>query len=268
MNVENRKELLSKKALEFIKERFYNHYGKTQMEFRKAKENYLELKPFAPDENIWETEQQFDDNTHLFMRLLTQYYLTLTFDANLIDLSNENVKEDLSCGNIGTPGRVSKVFNGYDTHDSTELGSGRWMKPIRIARFPNTMKEKLPITKKVTLVSSCSHHFISFNSLSNPDSQVVISYIPDKFVLGISKLSRLVDYISRRFYLQEDLTRKIYEEISKAAETEDVYVGLFDIVHGCEILRGQQDNNGSFTTEYYGGAFKDPELRKQVRSRS
>jgi len=265
MNIQNRKELLNRKALEFVKERFCEHYSKTQTEFRKAKENYLNLKPFAPDGNIWESGQNIDNNTHLFMRLLTQYYLTLAFDANLIDLSNENVKEDLTCGNIGTPGRVAKVFNGYDTQDNTELGSGRWMHPIRLAKFPNTMKEKLPITSEVSLVSSCSHHFISFNSLSDSNSKVIISYIPDKFVLGISKLSRLVDYIARRFYLQEDLTRKIYEVISKAAETEDVYVGLFNIVHGCTRLRGQQDTNGSFSTEYYGGAFKDPEIRKQVK---
>jgi len=259
--------MLNKKTLNYIKKRFTEHYGKTAAEFKNAKKKYLELKPFAPDENIWETGQEIDDNTHLFMRLLTQYHLEQAFKANLIDLNNENVKEDLSTGNIGTPGRIAKVFSGFDTHDDRELGSGRWMKPIRLAKFPNTSKEKIPITKEVSLVSSCSHHFISFNSLSDPDSKVVVSYIPGKFVLGISKLSRLVDYISRRFYLQEDLTRKIYEAISEAAETEDVFVGLYSLVHGCEMFRGKCDNNGKFSTEHYGGAFKDPELRKQVKGK-
>jgi len=245
----------------FVKERFPG----SEYEFRKAWNEYIKIKDFAPDENIWETGQEISDSAHRVMRLVTQFYLTKAFQAMKIDMDNPNVAENLSDGNIGTPGRVAKVFCGYDTHDDSELGSGRWMKPIRLARFPNTMKEKLPITKEVTLVSSCSHHFISFNSLSDNSSKVIISYIPDKFVLGISKLSRLVDYISRRFYLQEDLTRKIYESISEAAETEDVYVGLFNLVHGCEKFRGKKDPNGKFTTEYYGGAFKDPELRKQVK---
>jgi len=251
-----------KEVKEFVKQRFPG----TDKEFKEAWKEYLEIKNFAPDENIWETGQKISDNAHRIMRLVTQFYLTKAFQGMKIDLNNPNVAEDLENGNIGTPGRLAKVFCGYDTHDDSELGSGRWMKPIRLARFPNTMKEKLPITKEVSLVSSCSHHFISFNSLSDSDSKVIISYIPDKFVLGISKLSRLVDYISRRFYLQEDLTRKIYEIISEAAETKDVYVGLFNIVHGCEKFRGRRDPNGKFTTEYYGGAFEDPELRKQIKN--
>ena len=266
MNVENRIQLLENSVVNYIKTRFCDYYGRTAAEFETAKENYLKLKPFAPDGNIWESGQNINDDTHLFMRLLTQYYTKLAMDANLIDLSNDNVKEDLSVGNIGTFGRVAKVHCGFDIRDSSEMGSGRWMKSIRLAKFPNTMKNKLPITKEVTLISSCSHHEISFNTLSDPDGRAIVSYIPDKFVLGISKLSRLVDYISRRYYLQEDLTRKIYETVSEAAETEDVYVGLFNVVHGCEQLRGRRDTNGKFTTEYYGGAFKDPEMRKQVRS--
>ena len=266
MNAENRNELLDKKALSYIKERFCGYYGKSQSEFRKAKENYLKLKPFAPDGNIWESDQEFNDNAHLFMRLLTQYYKMLMMDANLIDLNNGNVKEDLSVGNIGTFGRVAKVACGYDTHDDSELGSGRWMKPIRLAKFPNNSGKRLPITKKVSLVSSCSHHEIVFESLTDENGKVIISYIPDKFVLGISKLSRLVRYISRRYYLQEDLTKRIYEEISKAAETEDVYVGLYNIRHGCEFFRGIEDEQGGFSTEYYGGAFKDPALRNQVKN--
>jgi GTP cyclohydrolase I len=59
---------------------------------------------------------------------------------------------------------------------------------------------------------------------------------------------------------------QIYEEVSKAAETESVYVRLYNLVHTCESLRGAQSEDGAFTTEYYGGAFDNPETRKQVKA--
>jgi len=256
-----------KEVKEYVKKRFSLTYPEAIGYFDELWNEYKEIPEFAPDGNIFEIGYELNDKTHLIMRLVTQYFTMKQMQAMKMNLNDPNVAEDLSTGNIGTFGRIAKVFCGYDTHDDTELGSGRWMKPIRLAKFPNTSKEEIPITKEVSLVSNCSHHFISFNSLSDPDSKVIISYIPDKFVLGISKLSRLVNYISRRFYLQEDLTRKIYEAISEAAETDSVYVGLFNIVHGCEKFRGAQDNNGKFTSEYYGGKFKDPELRKQVKNK-
>jgi len=255
-----------KKVKEYVQERFLRSYPETSnKKFNEMWYQYKDIPNFAPDGNVFEIGYDLSDEVHLIVRLVTQFYTMMQMQAMKIDLTDPNVAEDLSSGNIGTFGRISKVMVGYDTHDDTELGSGRWMRPIRLAKFPNTSKERIPITKEVTLVSNCSHHFISFNSLSDSDSKVIISYIPDKFVLGISKLSRLVNYISRRFYLQEDLTRKIYEAVSNAAETESVYVGLFNIVHGCEKFRGAQDNNGKFTSEYYGGDFHDPEIRKQVK---
>ncbi len=265
MNIENRKELLNKKALEFIKERFCNHYGKSQTEFRKAKENYLNLKSFAPDENIWETNQEFDDNTHLFMRLLTQYYLTLAFDANLIDLNNENVKEDLNVGNIGTPGRIAKCWCGKNTDDNTETLSGRWIKPPRMAYFQGEVNpNQQPIFIETQIRSVCSHHYIEFNN--NPfygDSFVVVGYIPkDGIRGGISKITRFVrDFISRRAWLQEDLTEKIGKEIEKQFKTDSVFVSLKNILHGCSWTRGANDQDAKTSTIYKSGKFlENPDL--------
>lgn len=253
----------------YVKKRFKHYYPDvSDKKFNELWTKYKDLKPFAPDGNIWESGQNINDHIHLIIRLTTQFFISKSFEAQLIDLDNPNVAEDLETGNIGTPGRLAKVQISGNISDDSELGSGRWMKPIRLAKFPNVSKKRVPIIKEVSLVSACSHHFISFNSLSDPESKVIVAYIPDKFVLGISKLSRLVNFLSRRFYLQEDLTKKLYENISKAAETEDVYVGLFNIVHGCEKFRGKCDPNGKFSTEYYGGEFEtNLELLKQVRGR-
>ena len=252
-------DVLSVKCEQFIEERY-----KGETPLSEVLIQYKNLKSFAPNGNVFENAECSDD-LHSVVRLVTQWHLTLAFSAMKIDLTDPNVAEVLSEGNIGSAGRIAKVFCGANTHDDTELGSGRWAVKPRIAAFPNEGKKNIPITKRIDIISNCSHHFISFNSLSREDSYAVISYIPDKYVLGISKLQRIANWVSQRFFLQEDLTRMLYEEISKVAKTDSVYVGLNKLVHGCEMLRGSKSNDGCFTSEYYGGAFDNPELRKQVQ---
>ena len=255
---------LTKEVINYIEERYSKKYDlKT---FRYNLEKYQSLESFKASGNIFETGQYMSDETHYIMRLATQFYLEKAFKAMLVDLNDPNVAEEQESGNIGTPGRVAKVWCGADTSDDSELGSSRFMKPVRIATFPNNSSENIPITKSVDLVSACSHHLIAFTSLGIQDAKCIVSYIPSTYVLGISKLQRLVSYCSRRFWLQEDLTKFIYQKICEAAQTEDVYVELRNIKHGCEFLRGSKTVDGKFTSEYYGGKFKDPELRKQVRS--
>jgi len=253
--------MLNKKSLEYIKERFVNHYGKTAAEFRNAKKKYSELKPFAPDENIWETGQEIDDNTHLFMRLLTQYYLEQAFKANLIDLNNENVKEDLSTGNIGTPGRVAKCWCAKNLDDNTETLSGRWIKPPRMAYFQGEDNpNQRPIFIETQIRSVCSHHFIEFNNNPfNENSFVVVGYIPKNGIKGgISKITRFVrDFVSRRAWLQEDLTEKIGKEIEKQFKTDSVFVSLKNILHGCSWTRGANDQDAKTSTVYMSGKFLD-----------
>jgi GTP cyclohydrolase I len=60
---------------------------------------------------------------------------------------------------------------------------------------------------------------------------------------------------------------KIYEEIAEVAETDSVYVKLYNNVHTCESLRGAQSEDGAFTSEYYGGDFEDAEIRKQIQQK-
>lgn len=247
----------------FIIDRFERMFKSS---FVDALTEYDNIKVFAPNGNINDT-QQISDEAHFIMRMNTQWHLTQAFKAMKMDINDDNITEDLEYGNIGTPGRIAKVWTGFDTHDDQELGSGRWSKKPRLASFPNTGNKHIPITKRVDVISNCSHHFITFSSLARPDSYAIISYIPDESVLGISKLQRLTDWISQRFFLQEDLTKMIYDEISSVAQTDSVYVGLFNLVHGCESFRGAKSSDGAFTSEYYGGAFNDVELRKQVQGR-
>jgi len=244
----------------FVRDRYELKYSN----FNKNWKLYNELEDFAPNENVFD-KQTITNEVHYIMRLCAQYHLTEAFKAMKVNLNDDNVAEVLEEGNIGTPGRIAKVLCGADIYDDRELGGGRWSVKPRLASFPNTGNTSIPITKRVDIISNCSHHFIPFTTLQREDSYAIISYIPDKQVLGISKLQRVADWVSQRFWLQEDLTKALYDEVSKVAETDSVYVGLFNLVHGCESNRGAKSSDGAFTSEYYGGAFEDPELRNSVK---
>ncbi len=243
---------------------FVSKRYKGNMEFEEAYEMYVLLPEFNLNQNILDLTDLYNSDIQRVAQLATQYHLTNAFKAMKINLNDPNTEEDLSVGNIGTPGRLAKMWIGSSLDDSGELLSGRWTKPPRMASFPNTHKQKLPITKRVDLVSCCSHHIAPFSSFFREDAYAIVSYIPDKKVLGISKLQRVVDWVARRGWLQEDLCRTIFEEISAVADTESVYVKLCNISHTCESLRGSQTQDGAFTTEYYGGEYNDPEVRRGI----
>jgi len=236
--------------------------------FEKAWEIYLKTPMFKINENVFDKTEEWNDDVHYLMRLVAAEKLKEVFEALKIDTEDENVKDDFNDGNIGTAGRIIKMWSGKDTSDDRELMSGRFHKPVRLAKFPNEISEDYdnPIIKEVDLTAVCSHHFAPFSTKFSENSKVVIAYIPDKYVLGISKLQRVVRYIAQRGWLQEDLTRAIYKEISKSAQTDDVYVKLKNIKHSCEFLRGALSHSEGFTTEYFGGKFREKrELLEFVR---
>ena len=257
----------------YVKERFKRKYDIEI--FDSLWETYKTFPKFRINENIFENVPQMKDckyknELHFIIRMATQYYLTKAFEAMKIDLNDPNVAEDLESGNIGTPGRLAKMWCGADLHDDRELMGGRFHEPVRLAKFPNKVLDETlinPIIKEVDLMAVCSHHLAPFGTLVGPKAKVIISYIPDKYVLGISKLQRVVRYVAQRGWLQEDLTKAIYKEISRAADTNNVYIKLKNIEHTCEKYRGAITQSQGFTTEYFGGIFKENKnILKTVRN--
>ncbi len=241
---------------DYVQEKFLERFP--QKEFLDAWIEYNQLEDFKISENV-ENVGGISEQAHFIMRIITEYHITQAFKAMKIDMQDPNVG-----GKKGTPYRMTKMYCGDNLKDDSELLSGRWSSRPQIASFPNESGQKYPITKRVDIVSVCSHHIAPFSTLFREGAYAVISYTPDQKVLGISKLQRIVDWVARRGHLQENLTKMIYNEISKAAETESVYVRLHGLVHTCESLRGAQSNEGTFTTEYYGGSFTKYDLRREV----
>lgn len=230
-----------------------------------------DLKPFAAGGNVFESGQTIDEPTLLCMRWVAGLKMEEVLDILKFDRTDSNLVQDLSVGNIGTAQRWAKTVTGDSLECDNEMMCGRYAKPPRIATFPANEpgtnlvpNEPLPVTKIVSVNSVCSHHFLPYGTLIGDNAYAIISYIPGNFVLGISKLQRVADHVARRPTIQEDLTKELYRAVSEAAQTPDVYVGIFRARHTCEYLRGSQSPEGALTTEWFGGKFEDKSLRESV----
>lgn len=271
---EQYEELKSKyEWFDFVYTRYFKKFkDKTIINFIEDLNKYNQIPIFKANENVHQIMTNYKnrdelpdidasyikstdivtEGSHWIMRMITQYYITEAFKAMKIDLEDPNIKENVL--GKGTPGRLAKMFCGSNPDDTSELGSGRFNREPYISCFPNTDNDHNVITKEVDLISCCSHHFLPFSNIDG--GKVIISYIPDKFVLGVSKLQRFVNWSASRFWLQEDLTRYIGEQIKRIAMTEHVYVRLEGIKHSCERFRGVKSKDTYLTTEFKSGSFK------------
>ena len=153
---------------------------------------------------------------------------------------------------IETPRRIAEMY----VH---ELFSGLKTENFpRITVIENKMKcDQMLVEKDVKVMSVCEHHFVTIAGVAH------VAYIPNKNVIGLSKINRIVDYFSRRPQVQERLTKQIADALVKILETEDVAV-FIDARHYCVISRGVQDHNSSTTTIDVRGVFRSkPEARDE-----
>jgi GTP cyclohydrolase IA len=114
------------------------------------------------------------------------------------------------------------------------------------------------LLRDIPLVSTCEHHLAPITGKAH------VAYRPNGRVVGISKLSRLVEAYARRLQLQERLTNQIARALDEALKPKGVAV-VIEASHGCMITRGVSQHGVSMVTKCWLGEFKaDPELRREL----
>jgi len=131
-------------------------------------------------------------------------------------------------------------------------------KIIKSALFKEDYSEMV-VVKDIEVYSLCEHHLLPFFGKAH------IAYIPNGYVVGLSKLPRVVDVYARRIQVQERMTHEILHAIDDALKPHGVAV-VIEASHMCMMMRGVQKQNSSTTTSAFTGAFKNIETRNEFLS--
>jgi GTP cyclohydrolase IA len=186
-------------------------------------------------------EEHYDESTK--QNLIESY-------TKLITTVGEDVTRE---GIVKTPERAAKAMmfltQGYEM-DATEI--------LTSAMFKEDYSEMV-IVKDIELYSMCEHHMLPFFGKAH------IAYIPNGYVVGLSKLPRIVDVFARRMQVQERLTDQILNSIQTALNPIGVAV-VIEASHMCMMMRGVQKQNSMTTTSAFVGEFKKAETRAEFLS--
>jgi GTP cyclohydrolase I len=171
--------------------------------------------------------------------LMTEVIATLGLDLN----------DDSLCE---TPHRITKmyldeVFSGLDYENFP-----------KIAVIDNKMNvDEMVKVSDIALVSTCEHHFVTIDGFAK------VAYIPDKKIIGLSKINRIVRFFSQRPQVQERLTQQVLVALQTLLETDNVAVSI-DATHYCVKSSGIMDVSSETSTTALGGSFKsNPQTRAE-----
>ena len=150
-----------------------------------------------------------------------------------LDLTDDSLKN--------TPQRIAKMY-------INEIFKGLNPKNRpKITLFKNKYSYQTPlIERNIPFTSFCEHHFVPISGIAN------VAYIPKNYVIGLSKIHRLIDFYARRPQVQERLTLQIVEDLSKTLQTKDIGVVL-KASHSCISCRGVEDIGSSTITSSFLG---------------
>ena len=148
-------------------------------------------------------------------------------------------------GLLETPKRVVKAFKEYF--------KGYKEDPIQL--LDKTFGDvdgydDMVIQKNISVRSHCEHHMAPIIGKAH------VAYIPNKRVVGLSKLARVVEVFSKRLQTQERLTMQIANTLKEALDAKGVAVTI-DSTHQCMTMRGIKKEQATTVTNYYLGQFKE-----------
>ena len=146
-------------------------------------------------------------------------------------------------GLIGTPNRVARMYD--------EMLGGYSVDPVALlnnALF-DAEYDEMVVVSGIEFHSLCEHHMLPFSGVAN------VAYLPDRQVVGLSKIPRIVDMYARRLQIQEKMTRQISETLSTLIAPLGIGVVL-TASHMCSSIRGVRTRGAKMTTSSMLGEFR------------
>ena len=148
-------------------------------------------------------------------------------------------------GLIETPGRVIKAFKEYfkGYHQDAVADLSKTFGDVE-------GYDDMVVEKNITLESHCEHHMAPIIGVAH------VAYIPNKKVVGLSKLARTVEVFSKRLQTQERLTMQVAKTLMNALDAKGVAVTI-DAAHQCMTMRGIKKEKATTVTNYFLGSFRE-----------
>jgi len=192
-------------------------------------------------ENSMDGYEKIDQYNPRTIKALSDHYY------NVIELIGEDPTRE---GLEKTPERVAKAMqfltHGYDL-DPAEI--------LRSAMFKEDYRQMV-VVKDIEIYSMCEHHMLPFIGKAH------VAYIPNGYIVGLSKIPRVVDAFARRLQVQERLTTQIKDCIQDTLKPLGVAV-VIEAHHMCMMMRGIQKQNSVTTTSDFTGAFLTDKTRAE-----
>ena len=154
-------------------------------------------------------------------------------------------------GLLATPERVQRMcvelFAGYKMDlDSVVHG----------AVF-NESCDSMVLVRNISFYSLCEHHMLPFYGKFH------VAYMPDKKIIGLSKIPRIVEMYARRLQVQERLTEQVWSAIDEILQPKGIAVMTCGL-HMCSIMRGVRKESAELVTTRFSGVFQDdPNLKEE-----
>lgn len=161
-----------------------------------------------------------------------------------LDMSDNSLKD--------TPMRVAKMYV-----EELFEGLNPDNKPV-ITNFENSFNYNgMILEKNINLYSICEHHFVPIIGKAH------IAYFAKDKVIGLSKMNRIVHYLSKKPQVQEKLTVQILDYLKQELETDDIAC-VIEAKHLCVSMRGIKDVLSLTTTAEYSGKFLEHNIKQEM----
>ncbi len=172
--------------------------------------------------------------------------------ANLVAELLKELGEDVQREGLDkTPERAEKALRYFTS------GYGQDVKEVLNGAMFVENYDEMVIVKDIDFFSLCEHHLIPFFGRCH------VAYMPNRKIIGLSKIPRLVEMFSRRLQVQERLTTQIANTLNEALQPRGVAV-VVEAIHLCMLMRGVEKQNSKAITSAMLGAFRDrPETRAE-----
>lgn len=146
-------------------------------------------------------------------------------------------------GLLDTPDRVARMY--------AEVFRGLHQDPrVHLAKRFTQKYDEMVTVRDISYSSFCEHHLLPFSGKAH------VAYLPSGKVVGLSKIPRIVDVLSRRPQVQEKLTEQIADLLMEELDVLGVAV-VMEGTHSCMTVRGVQKPGSTYITSAMRGAFRE-----------